>query len=78
MAIPITYLLFSRANNYGPNQFPEKVLPLFINNIKNNKPLPVYGNGDFTRDWLYVIDHAIAIDKIYHEGKKEKHTILVI
>ncbi len=57
------------SNNYGPNQFPEKLLPLFINNIVNSKPLPVYGKGENIRDWLYVIDHAIAIDLIYHQGK---------
>ncbi|MDN5201542.1 dTDP-glucose 4,6-dehydratase [Fulvivirgaceae bacterium BMA10] len=56
------------SNNYGPNQFPEKLIPLFINNIKNNKPLPVYGKGENVRDWLYVIDHARAIDKIFHHG----------
>lgn len=56
------------SNNYGPMQFPEKLLPLFINNIKHNKPLPVYGDGKYTRDWLWVIDHAVAIDLIYHEG----------
>lgn len=57
------------SNNYGPNQFPEKLIPLFINNIINNKPLPVYGEGINVRDWLYVIDHARAIDRIFHEGK---------
>lgn len=57
------------SNNYGPNQFPEKLLPLIINNIKNNKPLPVYGKGENVRDWLYVEDHAQAIDLIYHKGK---------
>lgn len=57
------------SNNYGPNQFPEKLLPLFINNIKNNKPLPVYGKGENVRDWLFVVDHARAIDVIYHKGK---------
>lgn len=57
------------SNNYGPNQFPEKLLPLFIYNIKNNKPLPVYGKGLNTRDWLYVEDHASAIDLIFHKGK---------
>jgi len=57
------------SNNYGPNQFPEKLLPLFINNIINNKPLPVYGKGENVRDWLYVIDHACAIDMIYHQGQ---------
>ena len=57
------------SNNYGPNQFPEKLLPLFIHNIKNKKPLPVYGDGKYTRDWLWVIDHAKAIDLIYHKGR---------
>jgi len=57
------------SNNYGPNQFPEKLVPLFINNIRNNKPLPVYGKGDNIRDWLYVVDHARAIDVVYHKGK---------
>lgn len=57
------------SNNYGSFQFPEKLIPLFINNIKNNKDLPVYGKGDYTRDWLFVEDHAIAIDVIYHKGK---------
>lgn len=56
------------SNNYGPNQFPEKLIPLFINNIRHNKPLPVYGKGENVRDWLYVVDHARAIDVIYHEG----------
>ncbi|SDT46407.1 dTDP-glucose 4,6-dehydratase [Mucilaginibacter mallensis] len=58
------------SNNYGPNHFPEKLIPLMINNIIHNKPLPVYGDGKYTRDWLYVIDHARAIDLIFHEGKK--------
>lgn len=57
------------SNNYGSFQFPEKLIPLFINNIKNNKSLPVYGKGDYTRDWLFVEDHATAIDIIYHKGK---------
>ncbi len=56
------------SNNYGPFQFPEKLLPLFINNIRNNKPLPVYGKGENVRDWLYVEDHAAAIDLIFHKG----------
>lgn len=56
------------SNNYGPYQFPEKLLPLFIHNIKNNKPLPVYGKGENVRDWLYVVDHAKAIDLIFHKG----------
>ena len=63
------FVISNCSNNYGPNQFPEKLLPLFINNIRNGKALPVYGDGKFTRDWLYVVDHAIAIDKIYHEGR---------
>lgn len=58
------------SNNYGPNQFPEKLLPLFYNNIKNNKPLPVYGKGENVRDWLYVLDHARAIDDVFHKGKE--------
>lgn len=57
------------SNNYGPYQFPEKLIPLFINNILNNKPLPVYGKGENVRDWLYVEDHARAIDLIFHKGK---------
>ena len=57
------------SNNYGPNQFPEKLIPLAINNIKNNKPIPIYGKGENIRDWLYVIDHAKAIDLIFHKGE---------
>ncbi|WP_025763804.1 dTDP-glucose 4,6-dehydratase [Dyadobacter tibetensis] len=57
------------SNNYGPNHFPEKLIPLSIHNILNNKPLPVYGKGENVRDWLFVVDHAIAIDVIFHEGK---------
>lgn len=57
------------SNNYGPYQFPEKLIPLFINNIRHNKPLPVYGKGENVRDWLYVEDHARAIDVIFHRGK---------
>ncbi len=57
------------SNNYGPYQFPEKLIPLFINNIINEKPLPVYGDGLYTRDWLYVKDHAAAIDLVFHRGK---------
>jgi dTDP-glucose 4,6-dehydratase len=57
------------SNNYGPYHFPEKLIPLFINNIINNKPLPVYGDGLYTRDWLFVKDHARAIDLVYHEGR---------
>ncbi len=57
------------SNNYGPNQFPEKLIPLFINNIRHNKPLPVYGKGVNVRDWLFVEDHATAIDLIFHKGE---------
>lgn len=57
------------SNNYGPNHFPEKLIPLFINNIINKKPLPVYGDGLYTRDWLFVKDHALAIDLVFHKGK---------
>lgn len=62
-------LVTNCSNNYGPYQFPEKLIPLFINNIRHNKPLPVYGNGENVRDWLYVVDHARAIDLIFHNGK---------
>ncbi|HLV50326.1 MAG TPA: dTDP-glucose 4,6-dehydratase [Flavobacterium sp.] len=57
------------SNNYGPNHFPEKLIPLCIHNIINNKPLPVYGDGKYTRDWLFVIDHARAIDVVFHQAK---------
>ena len=57
------------SNNYGPYQFPEKLIPLFINNIRHSRPLPVYGKGENVRDWLYVVDHARAIDVIFHQGK---------
>lgn len=57
------------SNNYGPHQFPEKLIPLFINNIRHNKPLPVYGKGENVRDWLYVVDHARAIDVVFHQGR---------
>jgi dTDP-glucose 4,6-dehydratase len=66
------YIVTNCSNNYGPNQFPEKLIPLFINNVVNNKPLPVYGDGKYTRDWLYVLDHARAIDLVFHEGKHEE------
>lgn len=65
----LNYVITNCSNNYGPNHFPEKLIPLFINNIINNKPLPVYGKGENTRDWLYVIDHASAIDTVFHKGK---------
>jgi dTDP-glucose 4,6-dehydratase len=57
------------SNNYGPNHFPEKLIPLFINNVIQKKPLPVYGDGLYTRDWLFVKDHATAIDQVFHKGK---------
>lgn len=62
-------LITNCSNNYGPYQFPEKLIPLFINNIRHRKPLPVYGKGENVRDWLYVEDHARAIDLIFHKGK---------
>lgn len=57
------------SNNYGPHHFPEKLIPLCIHNILNNKPLPIYGDGKYTRDWLYVVDHAIAIDLVFHKAE---------
>lgn len=63
------FVITNCSNNYGPNHFPEKLIPLFINNIVNNKPLPVYGDGKYTRDWLYVVDHARAIDMVFHGGR---------
>ena len=63
------YVISNCSNNYGPYQFPEKLIPLCINNILNNKSLPIYGDGKNTRDWLYVIDHASAIDLIFHKGE---------
>lgn len=65
----LPYIISNCSNNYGPNQFPEKLIPLFINNCIGKKPLPVYGDGQYTRDWLYVIDHARAIDVIFRKGK---------
>ena len=65
----LPFVISNCSNNYGANQFPEKLIPLFINNIKNNKSLPVYGDGQYTRDWLYVEDHATAIDLIFQKGK---------
>ena len=62
-------VLTNCSNNYGPNHFPEKLIPLCIHNILNNNPLPIYGDGKYTRDWLFVIDHAKAIDLVFHEGK---------
>lgn len=64
----LPFVISNCSNNYGPNHFPEKLVPLFINNVVNNKPLPVYGDGKYTRDWLYVIDHARAIDTVFHKG----------
>ncbi len=64
----LPFVISNCSNNYGANQFPEKLIPLFIHNIKNNKALPVYGDGNYTRDWLYVEDHAKAIDLIFHKG----------
>ena len=66
----IPVVLSNCSNNYGPNQFPEKLIPLAINNIKNSKEVPVYGKGENVRDWLYVIDHARAIDLVFHKGKR--------
>ena len=66
------YVISNCSNNYGSHQFPEKLIPLFINNILNDKPLPVYGDGNYTRDWLYVVDHAIAIDLVFHKGKNHQ------
>ncbi len=64
------YVITNCSNNYGQNQFPEKLIPLFINNILNGKPLPIYGDGNYTRDWLYVKDHARAIDIVFHKGTR--------
>lgn len=70
------YKITNCSNNYGEYQFPEKLIPLFINNIIGKNPLPVYGDGNYTRDWLYVVDHARAIDIVFHEGKnKETYNI---
>ena len=68
----LPYVLTNCSNNYGPYHFPEKLIPLFINNIINNKPLPVYGDGNYTRDWLFVKDHAVAIDLVFHKGKNHE------
>ena len=68
----LPYVLTNCSNNYGPNHFPEKLVPLFINNIIENKALPVYGDGKYTRDWLFVEDHAVAIDLVYHKGKNHE------
>jgi len=66
------YVISNCSNNYGPNHFPEKLIPLFIKNIIEEKPLPVYGNGKYTRDWLFVEDHAAAIDLVLHKGKNHE------
>ena len=66
------YVISNCSNNYGEFQFPEKLIPLFINNILNSMPLPVYGDGNYTRDWLYVKDHVTAIDLIFHKGKNRE------
>ena len=66
------FVITNCSNNYGQYQFPEKLIPLFINNILNDRALPVYGDGNYTRDWLYVIDHAIAIDLVFHKGKNHE------
>lgn len=68
----LPYVISNCSNNYGPNHFPEKLIPLCINNIIEKKPLPIYGNGKYTRDWLYVIDHANAIDLVFHKGKNHE------
>ena len=65
----LPFVISNCSNNYGPNHFPEKLIPLFINNIIQKRPLPVYGDGLYTRDWLYVKDHAMAIDLVFHKGK---------
>ncbi|MCR8667215.1 dTDP-glucose 4,6-dehydratase [Aestuariibaculum sp. M13] len=67
----LPYIITNCSNNYGQNQFPEKLIPLFINNIINNKQLPIYGDGNYTRDWLYVKDHVLAIDLVFHKGKNK-------
>ena len=67
----LPYIISNCSNNYGPNQFPEKLIPLFINNIIAKKDLPVYGDGKYTRDWLYVLDHANAIDLAFHKGNNK-------
>lgn len=68
----LPFVITNCSNNYGPYHFPEKLIPLFINNIIENKPLPVYGDGKYTRDWLFVEDHARAIDLVFHKGKNHE------
>jgi len=68
----LPYVISNCSNNYGAYQFPEKLIPLFINNIIQNQALPVYGDGNYTRDWLYVTDHALAIDLVFHKGNNHE------
>ena len=68
----LPYVITNCSNNYGPYHFPEKLIPLFINNIISKKPLPVYGDGNYTRDWLFVEDHAVAIDLVFHKGRNHE------
>jgi dTDP-glucose 4,6-dehydratase len=68
----IDYVITNCSNNYGPYQFPEKLIPLCILNIMSDKPIPIYGNGEYTRDWLYVVDHIEALDKVYHESDSKQ------
>jgi len=68
----VPYVISNCSNNYGPNQFPEKLIPLFINNILNDEELPIYGDGNNVRDWLYVVDHAMAIDLVFHKGENSE------
>lgn len=68
----LPYVISNCSNNYGSYHFPEKLIPLFINNIIQEKPLPVYGDGNYTRDWLFVEDHAVAIDLVFHKGKNHE------
>lgn len=68
----LPFVITNCSNNYGPYHFPEKLIPLFINNIIHNKPLPVYGDGKYTRDWLFVEDHARAIDLVFHKGENHQ------
>ncbi len=65
----LPFVITNCSNNYGPNHFPEKLIPLCIHNIQQGKPLPVYGDGKYTRDWLFVKDHAAAIDAVFHQGR---------
>lgn len=69
----LPYVITNCSNNYGTNHFPEKLIPLCISNIINNKPLPIYGDGKYTRDWLYVKDHANAINLVFHNGRNAEN-----